>query len=102
MKYFITFVGILFLMAGSVFCMDLTPLSFYTEPALFPFTSVVGVTEDSHDCLYFASQSGLIKYNGVSFEKYEHIPFDDTSIQSSQIQTIYMDANDVLWLGSTI
>ncbi|WP_232502050.1 two-component regulator propeller domain-containing protein [Treponema vincentii] len=75
-------------------------LSFYTEPALFPFNTVVGVTEDSHDCLYFASQSGLIKYNGVSFEKYEHIPFDDTSIQSSQIQTIYMDANDVLWLGT--
>ena len=100
MKSFIVFVSTLFLMTGLVFCTDLSMLSFYTEPALFPFTTVVGVTEDSHDCLYFASQSGLIKYNGVSFEKYEHIPFDDTSIQSSQIQTIYMDANDVLWLGT--
>jgi len=100
MKYFITFVSTLFLMAGLVFCADLSTLSFYTEPALFPFNTVVGVTEDSHDCLYFASQSGLIKYNGVSFEKYEHIPFDNTSIQSSQIQTIYMDADDVLWVGT--
>ena len=100
MKYFITFVSTLFLIAGLGFCTDLSALSFYTEPALFPFNTVVGVTEDSHDCLYFASQSGLIKYNGVSFEKYEHIPFDSRTIQSSQIQTIYMDTDDVLWLGT--
>ena len=100
MKYFITFVGILFLMAGSVFCMDLTPLSFYTEPALFPFNAVVGVAEDSQDCLYFATRSGLIKYNGITSEKYEHIPFDNTTIRSSQIQTIYMDTDDILWLGT--
>ena len=100
MKYFITFVSTLFLISGLIFCTDLSMLSFYTEPALFPFNTVVGITEDSHDCLYFATQSGLIKYNGVSFEKYEHIPFDNTSIQSSQIQTIYMDTNDVLWIGT--
>ena len=70
MKSFIAFVSILFLMAGLVFCTDLSMLSFYTEPALFPFNTVAGVTEDSRDCLYFASQSGLIKYNGVSFETY--------------------------------
>ena len=61
MKYFITFVSILFLMAGLVFCTDLTSLSFYTEPALFPFNAVVGIAEDSHDSLYFATRAGLIK-----------------------------------------
>ena len=100
MKYFIAFVSILFLMAGLVFCTDLTPLSFYTEPALFPFNAVVGVAEDSHDCLYFATRSGLIKYNGIALEKYEHLPFDNTTMRSSQIQTIYMDTDDVLWLGT--
>ena len=100
MKYFITFVSILFLMAGLVFCTDLTPLSFYTEPALFPFNAVVGIAEDSHDSLYFATHAGLIKYNGISSEKYEHIPFDNTTMRSSQIQTIYMDTDDVLWLGT--
>ena len=100
MKYFITFVGTLFLMTGLVFCADLTPLSFYTEPALFPFNAVVGVAEDSHDCLYFATRSGLIKYNGITLEKYEHLPFDNTTMRSSQIQTIYMDTDDVLWLGT--
>ncbi len=100
MKCFIAFVSMLFFTAGFVSSTDLSALTFYTEPALFPFNTVVGIVEDSHDCLYFASQSGLIKYNGVSFEKYEHIPFDRTSIQSSQIQTIYMDHDDVLWLGT--
>ncbi|MGI5100705.1 ligand-binding sensor domain-containing protein [Treponema vincentii] len=100
MKYFITFVSTLFLMAGLVFCTDLMPLSFYTEPALFPFNAVVGVAEDSHDCLYFATHSGLIKYNGITSEKYEHLPFDNTTIRSSQIQTIYMDTDDILWLGT--
>ena len=69
MKYFIAFVSILFYTAGFVFSTDLSTLTFYTEPALFPFNTVVGVAEDSHDCLYFATQSGLIKYNGVSLEK---------------------------------
>ncbi|AIW88834.1 MULTISPECIES: diguanylate cyclase [unclassified Treponema] len=100
MKYFITFVSILFLMAGLVFCTDLTPLSFYTEPALFPFNAVVGIVEDSHECLYFATHSGLIKYNGITTQKYEHLPFDNTTMRSSQIQTMYMDTDDVLWLGT--
>ena len=100
MKYFITFVSTLFLMAGLVFCTDLTTLTFYTEPVLFPFNAVVGVAEDSHDCLYFATRSGLIKYNGITSQKYEHLPFDNTTIRSSQIQTIYMDTDDVLWLGT--
>lgn len=100
MKYFITFVSTLFLMAGLVFCADITPLSFYTEPVLFPFNEVVGIAEDSHDCLYFATRSGLIKYNGITSEKYEHLPFDNTTIRSSQIQTVYMDADDILWLGT--
>ena len=100
MKYFITFVSTLFLIVGLVFCTDLTSISFYTEPALFPFNAVVGIAEDSHDCLYFATHSGLIKYNGVTSEKYEHLPFDNTTIRSSQIQTIYMDTDDVLWLGT--
>jgi len=90
MKYFITFVSTLFLIAASVFCAGITPLSFYTEPALFPFNAVVGIAEDSHDCLYFATHAGLIKYNGISSEKYEHIPFDTSTMRSSQIQTIYI------------
>lgn len=100
MKYFITFVSTLFFIAASVFCTGITPLSFYTEPALFPFNAVVGIAEDSHDCLYFATHAGLIKYNGITAEKYEHIPFDNTTMRSSQIQTIYMDTDDVLWLGT--
>jgi diguanylate cyclase (GGDEF) domain protein len=100
MKYFITFVSTLFLIAASVFCAGITPLSFYTEPALFPFNAVVGIAEDSHDSLYFATHAGLIKYNGISSEKYEHIPFDTSTMRSSQIQTIYMDTDDVLWLGT--
>lgn len=87
-------------MAGLVFCTDLTPLSFYTEPALFPFNAVVGIVEDSHECLYFATHSGLIKYNGITTQKYEHLPFDNTTMRSSQIQTMYMDTDDVLWLGT--
>lgn len=100
MKYFIAFVGILFFTAGALFSADISALSFYTEPALFPFNAVVGIAQDSHDCLYFATQSGLIKYNGVAFEEYEHLPFDNTTIRSSQIKTIYMDTDDVLWLGT--
>lgn len=100
MKYFITFVSALFLMAGAAFSTDLSALSFYTEPALFSFNAVVGIAEDSHDCLYFATRSGLIKYDGITCEKFEHLPFDNTTIRSSQIQTIYMDTDDVLWLGT--
>ena len=100
MRSFIIACGIFLITVQALFAVDLSVLSFYTEPALFPFTTVVGIVEDSHDNLYFGTQSGLIKYNGVSYEKYEHIPFDDASIQSSQIQTMYMDADDVLWLGT--
>ena len=99
-KHFITSVSILFVTACFAFSIDLTALSFYTEPTLFPFNAVVGVAQDSHDCLYFATRVGLVKYNGISFQKYDHLPFDKATMRSSQIQTIFMDADDVLWLGT--
>lgn len=100
MRRFIIACSVFVITVQALFAVDLSVLSFYTEPILFPFTTVVGIAEDSHDCLYFGTQSGLIKYNGVSYEKFEHVPFDDTSIQSSQIQTMYMDTDDILWLGT--
>lgn len=99
-KHFIALITILFATAGFASSIDITALSFYTEPTLFPFNAVVGVAQDSHDCLYFATHSGLFKYNGISFQKYEHLPFDKTTMRSSQIQTIFMDSDDILWLGT--
>ncbi|MEL3906461.1 MAG: diguanylate cyclase [Treponema sp.] len=100
MKYFIAFMSIVFFSIGNLFCADVAALSFFTEPALLPLNAVVAVAQDSRDCLYFGTHSGLVRYDGVEFQKYEHIPFNKSTLCSSQIQTLYMDTGDVLWMGT--
>lgn len=100
MKSGISFFTIFFCVIFSGFTAAPAVLSFYTEPSIFPYNNVVKIQQDSRDCLYFGTQSGLFRYNGVSTQRYEHIPFDDTTIRSNQIQTMLMEQDDILWIGT--
>ncbi|MGP1594465.1 MAG: ligand-binding sensor domain-containing protein [Treponema sp.] len=100
MKSGISFFAIFFFVIFSGFTAAPSVLSFYTEPSLFPYDNVVKIQQDDRDCLYFGTRSGLIRYNGISAKRYEHIPFDDSTMRSNQIQTMFMDKDDILWVGT--
>ena len=73
---------------------------FYGEYPILSASNVYCITQDSSDRLYFGTDSGLIRYDGVSVYRYEHMPFDDSTICSCHISTCYMEADDTLWIGT--
>ena len=67
-----------------------------------PFSNVKQIHQDSQGFLWFATDGGLIKYDGNKFEIYKHNPDDPYSLASNNISRI-IESNygdrDVLWIG---
>ncbi len=65
-----------------------------------PSSSVSKILQDSNGFMWFATQSGLSKYDGYSFKTFLYDPFDKNSLPHNLVQTMYLDDNNVLWLGT--
>ena len=65
-----------------------------------PNASVSGIVQDSKGFIWMTTQGGLCRYDGSGFKVYENEPFDENSISGDLIQTIFLDKDDVLWLGT--
>jgi signal transduction histidine kinase/ligand-binding sensor domain-containing protein/CheY-like chemotaxis protein/HPt (histidine-containing phosphotransfer) domain-containing protein len=65
-----------------------------------PNASVAGLVQDSKGFVWMATQGGLARYDGSSFKTFVNEPFDKGSLSSDQLQTIFLDRDDSLWIGS--
>lgn len=63
-------------------------------------STVYGIAQDSPGFLWVATQDGLNKYDGNSFETYYNQPFDSASIPSSNVMTVFCDSKNRLWVGT--
>jgi len=63
-------------------------------------SSVSGITQDGSGFLWFATQTGLDRYDGQNFTVFESRPFHADSLAHNQIQTIYSDPDGTLWIGT--
>ncbi len=57
------------------------------------------IVQDSTGFVWFASQAGLYRYDGQHVVTYRNDPHDSTSIASDYLEWIFVDKNDLLWLG---
>ncbi len=62
--------------------------------------SVQYIYQDKSGYLWFATWSGLYKYNGYTFTPYLHDVDDTTSLFDNTLSTIYEDKDGILWIGS--
>ena len=58
------------------------------------------ILQDRSGYLWFATLSGLYKYDGYSFVSYKHDIDDPTSLIDNTLNTLYEDKEGVLWIGS--
>lgn len=56
--------------------------------------------QDSKGFMWFATQEGLVRYDGYEFKVFKHDPADADSISGSHIRTLFEDSNGFLWIGS--
>lgn len=62
--------------------------------------AVSSIVQDSSGYLWFGTQNGLDRYDGLGFTVFEHDSFDANSISHNLVQTLFMDQDDTLWIGT--
>ena len=60
------------------------------------------ILQDRTGYLWFATNSGLYKYDGYNFTSYRHDLDDTTSIMDNTLTTLYEDNAGALWIGTWI
>lgn len=64
-----------------------------------PNASVSSIVQDDLGFIWFGTQGGLVRYDGYSFKRFNHEPFDTESLPIDIIQTLFIDDRG-LWVGT--
>lgn len=63
-------------------------------------TSVLTTFQDSRGFMWFGTEDGLNRYDGVSFKIYKHDPADAASLPDNMVWAIVEDREHDLWIGT--
>ncbi len=63
-------------------------------------SSVSSIVQDQYGFMWFGTQNGLNRFDGYSFDIFQNEPFQQDSLPHNLIQTMYLDADDSLWIGT--
>ncbi|MCW3789512.1 two-component regulator propeller domain-containing protein [Plebeiibacterium sediminum] len=63
-----------------------------------PNTSIHGIVKDSIGYIWFGTENGLYRFNGLDFERYANQETDSISIPGNRIRNIVLDQEDQVWL----
>ncbi len=61
---------------------------------------VSSIIQDKMGFMWFATNDGLNRYDGYKFTVYHHNPFDTTSLADNEINCLYEDSKQRLWIGT--
>ncbi len=61
---------------------------------------VFSILQDSVGFMWFGTEDGLNRYDGLSIAIYRHDPFDTNSLASSNFGEVYEDRSGILWFGT--
>lgn len=65
-----------------------------------PQDIVTSIAQDDRGFLWFGTEDGLCRYDGMSFVVYKHNPADSTTVASNFISSLLCDEQDHLWIGT--
>ena len=63
-------------------------------------STVVDITQDQKDNMWFATHNGLNKFDGYDFTVYQHNELDPYSICDDIIRTCITDKQGRIWIGT--
>lgn len=99
----IHFLLLLFLWQAIAHAQDLN-LHFinFTSKEGLSSSTVNAVVKDRYGFMWFATDDGLNKFDGVKFTIYRHIVGDSTSLSSNRVLSLYEDNDGNLWIGTGV
>jgi len=62
--------------------------------------SVRAITQDKQGFIWFATNSGLFRYDGYTLRQYRHNADDRNTISSDDVRTLFKDRSGMLWIGT--
>jgi len=63
-------------------------------------TGVNEIVEDQYGLLWFATWSGLARFDGYKIKMYRQLPDHSNGLKSNKITTIFQSSNNNLWVGT--
>ena len=63
-------------------------------------SSVSCILQDSEGYIWFGTQDGINKFNGYTFERFYHNPYDSQSISHGWVYSIAEDEEGNIWVGT--
>jgi signal transduction histidine kinase/ligand-binding sensor domain-containing protein len=64
------------------------------------FVTVEGIVQDADGFMWFASKTGLYKYDGYQFINFKHNPSDANSLITDSLTKIVIDNSGKIWIGT--
>jgi signal transduction histidine kinase/ligand-binding sensor domain-containing protein/DNA-binding response OmpR family regulator len=74
---------------------------FHTLPSNYNYRATRCILKDYKGLMWFGTQNGLIRFDGVNLKAYEHDADDSTSIRYNTVNAILEDKNHNLWIGTS-
>ena len=63
-------------------------------------STVISITQDKHDIMWFATFDGLNRYDGYSFRVYRNERGNEHSLMHDVLRTLFIDSEGILWIGN--
>jgi ligand-binding sensor domain-containing protein/signal transduction histidine kinase len=64
------------------------------------FEFVTGIGQDLNGIMWFSTKKGLYRYDGNQLSSFKNNPLNPNSLASNFLESIYVDSNGNIWLGS--
>ncbi len=61
---------------------------------------VYDIAQDNDGFMWFATEDGLVKYDGFEFINYRHSRLDENSLSNNNVRTLLVDKDGNLWVGT--
>lgn len=76
-------------------------IKFHSIPEEFDYRAVRCILKDQQGIMWFGTQDGLIKFDGINLTRYEHSDENSNSISHNVINTLVVDRDNNLWIGTS-
>ena len=93
------FALIFFITSTCVRAQDLEFIQFNVEDGL-SHQRILSIAQDTKGFMWFGTMDGLNRYDGYEFKTYRHDPEDPNSLIDNWIESLFVDHEGVMWVGT--
>jgi ligand-binding sensor domain-containing protein len=67
----------------------------------FHFRATRSILRDHKGLMWFGTENGLVRFDGINLKVYEHDLNNPRSIHYNTVNTLFEDKNNKLWIGTS-